>query len=53
MTDHIIRNNLRKKEPVVIESKQKLQSFVLPQPPFHFPAFNIIFFKKSVFELQY
>ena len=29
MTDHLIRNNLRKKEFVVIESKQKLQSFVL------------------------
>ena len=32
MTDHLIRNNLRKKELVVIESKQKLQSFVLPHP---------------------
>ena len=28
MTDHIIRNNLRTKEPVVIESKQKLQSLL-------------------------
>ena len=32
MTDHLIRNNFRKKELVVIESKQKLQSFVLPHP---------------------
>ena len=31
-TDHFIRNNLRKNELVVIESKQKLQSFVLPHP---------------------
>ena len=53
MTDHLIRNNLRKKELVVIESKQKLQSFVLPHTPFHFPAFNVIYFKKSVYELQY
>ena len=53
MTDHLIRNNLRKKELVVIESKQKLPSFVLPHPPFHFPAFNVIVFKKSVYELQY
>ena len=32
LTDYLIRNNLRKKELVVIESKQKLQSFVLPNP---------------------
>ena len=44
MTDHLIGNNLRKKELVVIESKQTLQSFVLPHPPFDFPAFNVIFF---------
>ena len=33
MTDHLIRNNLRKQELVVIESKQNLQSFVLLHPP--------------------
>ena len=32
MTDHLIRNNLRKKELVVIESKQNLQYFVVPHP---------------------
>ena len=47
MTDHIIRNNLRKKELVVIESKQKLQSFCITPPPFHFPAFNVIFLFKE------
>ena len=52
MTDHLIRNNLRKKELVVIESKQKLVFCITP-PPFHFPALNVIFFKKSVYELQY
>ena len=50
MTDHLIRNNLRKKELVVIEPKQKL---VFCITPLHFPAFNVISFKKSVYELQY
>ena len=51
MTNNLIRNNLRKKETVVIESKQRLQTFVLPlppPPPFHFPAFNDIFFLTQV-----
>ena len=45
MTDYLIINNLRKNELVVIESKQKLQSFVLPHP-IPFPAFNVIFLRK-------
>ena len=53
MTDHLIRNSLREKERVVIVPKQKLQYFVLPHLPFHFPAFNVVCFKKSVYELQY
>ena len=54
MTDHHIRNTLRKKkELVVIESKQKLQSFVLPHPHFIFLLLTLYFFKKSVYELQY
>ena len=53
MTDHLIRNNLRKKELVVIESKQKLQSFVLPHPHSIFLLLTLYFFKKSVYELQY
>ena len=51
MTDHLIRNNLRKKELVVIESKQKLQSFVLPHPHSIFLLLTLYFFKKSVYEL--
>ena len=50
MTYHLIGNNLRKKELVVIESKQKLQHNTTP---FHFCTFNVIHFKKSVYELQY
>ena len=57
MTDHLIRNNLRqkkktkqkkKKKLVVIESKQKLHYFVLSPPPFHFRAFNIIYFIEKI-----
>ena len=50
MTYHLIGNNLRKKELVVIETKQKLQHNTTP---FHFCTFNVIHFKKSVYELQY
>ena len=44
MTDHFIRNNLSKKERVVIESKQKLQSFVLPHPHCIFLLLTLYFF---------
>ena len=46
MTDHLIRNNLRKKELVVIESKQKLQSFVLPHPHSIFLLLMLYFLRK-------
>ena len=46
MTDHLIRNNLRKKELVVIESKQKLQSFVLPHPHSIFLLLTLYFLRK-------
>ena len=50
MTGHLIRNNLKKEELVAIESKQKLQSFVLPHPYSIFLLLTIYFFKKSVYE---
>ena len=46
MTDHLIRNNLKKKELVVIESKQKLQSFVLPHPHSIFLLLTLYFLRK-------
>ena len=46
MTDHLIRNNLRKKEFVVIESKQKLQSSVLPHPHSIFLLLTLYFLRK-------
>ena len=47
MTDHHIRNTLRKKkELVVIEFKQKLQSFVLPHPHFIFLLLTLYFLRK-------
>ena len=46
MTDHLIRNNLRKKELVVIESKQKLQSFVLSHPYSIFLLLTLYFLRK-------
>ena len=46
MTDHLIRNSLRKKELVVIESKQKLQSFVLPHPRSIFLLLTLHFLRK-------
>ena len=46
MTDHLIRNNLRQKELVVFESKQKLQSFVLPQPHSNFLLLTLYFLRK-------
>ena len=46
MTDHVIRNNLRKKELVVIESKQKLQSFILPHPRSIFLLLKLYFLRK-------
>ena len=46
MTDYLIRNNLRKKELVVIESKQKLQSFVLPHPHSIFLLLTLYFLRK-------
>ena len=46
MTDHLIRNNLRKKELVVIESKQKLQSFVLTHPHSIFLLLTSYFLRK-------
>ena len=53
MTYHLIRNNLRKKELVVIESKQKLLSFVLPNPHSIFVLLTLFILKKSVYKLQY
>ena len=46
MTDHLIRNNLRKKELVVIESKQKLQSFILRHPHSIFLLLTLYFLRK-------
>ena len=46
MTHRLIRNNLRKKELVVIESKQKLQSFVLPHPHSIFLLLTLYFLRK-------
>ena len=48
MTDHLIRNNWSKKVRVIIESKQKLQSFVLPHPHSIFLLLTLYFFLKSV-----
>ena len=57
MTDHLIRNNLRQKKKTKKKKKKNLWSLnrnknyiilFYPPPPFHFRAFNIIYFIEKI-----